>query len=83
VAIGRLVQRAQVRKAAERANFEKRFTRFEKREIHAHFRRLFGSSKSAAKQGAARPGQRAAGSESGVEKETTAPEASQQQGESQ
>jgi len=45
VAIGRLVERAEARKADERAAFEARFMRFEARETHARFRRLFGRGK--------------------------------------
>jgi hypothetical protein len=45
VSVGRLVERAEARKAAERAAFEKRFARFDAPKTHGRFRQLFGSAK--------------------------------------
>jgi CHAD domain-containing protein len=65
LAIGRLVERAEARKAVERADFEARFTRFEARETHAHFRRLFGSGREGKKESATRRASAGAGADAG------------------
>jgi CHAD domain-containing protein len=63
LAIGRLVERAEARKAVERADFEARFTRFEARETHAHFRRLFGSGREGKKESPTRRASAGAGAD--------------------
>jgi CHAD domain-containing protein len=45
LSVGRLVERAEASKAAERTAFEKRFARFDAPKTHGRFRRLFGSGK--------------------------------------
>lgn len=45
LSLGRLVEREEARKAAQRAAFEKRFARFAARKTCERFRRLFGNGK--------------------------------------
>jgi len=45
LAVGRLIERSEQRKAQERLRFEERFARFEARGTRARFRQLFGSGR--------------------------------------